>query len=82
MELYTQILAHLLSQENAQVTFPGLQITASEIVEQQCYQALCKIKAIIEDDSLTDEACFTQIEAIVCTLEEIGSDGGVRHDFS
>ena len=40
-----------------------------------------KIKAVIEDDSLTDETCFAKIEEIVCILESVGSGGGSRHDF-
>ena len=40
-----------------------------------------KIKNIIENDDLTDKECFERIEEIVCVLEDIGSDGGGRHDF-
>lgn len=81
MELYSEILAHYLSQETAQIIFPDLKINANEIVELQCYQALCRIKEIIQDETLDDEACFLQIEEIICTLEGIGSNGGIRHDF-
>ena len=35
MELNVEILAHLLTQENAQIVFPELQLTAAEIVESQ-----------------------------------------------
>ena len=78
MELYKEILAKVLEQESIHVIFPDLNINASEIVETQSYRALEKIKAIIEDDSLSEFMC---IEKIVCVLEEIGSDGGTRHDF-
>ena len=78
MELYKEILVKVLEQPTAHAVFPGLQISATEIVELQCYQALEKIKAIIEDDSLAEFMC---IEGIVCVLEEIGSNGGSRHDF-
>ena len=44
-------------------------------------QGTAKIKAIIEDDSLEDKECFRKIEEIVCAFEEIGSNGGSRHDF-
>ena len=54
---------------------------AKEIVEMKCYEALQKIKAVIEDDSLGDAECFEKIERIVCSLEAIGSNGGSRHDF-
>ena len=52
-----------------------------DLIELNCYQTLKKIKAIIEDDSLDDPECFYRIEQIVCAFEEIGSDGGNRHDF-
>ena len=81
MELHSEILAHYLSQEGAQIIFPDLHLSAKEIVEQQCYQALCKIKDIIQDETLDDAECFARIEGIICTLEELGSNGGNRHDF-
>lgn len=81
MDLYVEILAHYLSQENAHVVFPNLQLNSKEIVEMQCYQALQQIKSIIEDDSLEDDTCFARIEEIVCAFEKIGSGGGIRHDF-
>ena len=81
MELYKEILAHYLAQEDAQIVFPDLQLTAKEIVEMQCYQALCRIKNILHDDTLEDDACFLKIEEIICTFEVLGSNGGNRHDF-
>lgn len=81
MELHAEILAHYLSKENAQIVFPDLQLNAAEILQLQCYQALRRIKAIIQDDTLEDAECFTRIEEIICALEEIGSSGGVRHDL-
>ena len=44
-------------------------------------RALCKIKAIVEDDTIEDPECFMRIEEIVCTLEELGSNGGFCPDF-
>lgn len=81
MELGVEILAHFLAQQNAQITFPELKLNATEIVALQCYQTLCKIQEILRDDTLEDKECFARIERIVCAFEEIGSDGGVRHDF-
>ena len=40
-----------------------------------------QIKAIIEDDRLNDSECFQKIEEIIRAFEEIGSGGGIRHDF-
>lgn len=82
MELFQEILYHVLAKENIQISFPQLKNTdATKIVELECYQALRKIKAILEDEALSDSACFQQIEAIVCTFEELGSSCGTRHDF-
>ena len=82
MELYQEILCHVFANEKIQVSFPELINTdVTRIVELECYKALCKIKAILEDDSLADSECFQQIEEIVCAFEELGSGGGNRHDF-
>ena len=82
MELYQEILCHVLANEKVQVSFPELVNTdVIKIVELECYKALAKIKAIIEDDALADSECFQQIEEIVCAFEELGSGGGSRHDF-
>lgn len=48
------------------------------MIEIESFNALQKIKAIIENDSFSDFEC---IEEIVCVFEEIGSNGGSRHDF-
>ncbi len=81
MELYKEILSQYLSQEQAQIIFPDLHLSAKEIVQLQCYQALQKIKDILHDDTLEDQECFMKIEEIICTFEELGSNGGNRHDF-
>lgn len=79
MELYKEILIHVLSEERVHDSFPNLKFDPAEITEGQCYKALKK--AIIDDDSLEDAECFMKIEEIVCALEEIGSNGGRCHDF-
>ena len=82
MELYQEILCHVFANEKIQVSFPNLINTdLTKIVELECYKALGKIKAILEDDTLADSECFQQIEEIICTFEELGSGGGSRHDF-
>ena len=82
MELYQEILCHVLANEKVQVSFPELVNTdVTKVVELECYKALGKIKAILEDDAFADSECFQQIEEIVCTFEELGSGGGNRHDF-
>lgn len=81
MELYEEILIHALQNHPIQVTFPDLKIDGKELVEMTCYDALRKIKAVLEDDQLDDEECFMKIEEIVCVFEALGSDAGSRHDF-
>ena len=81
MELGIEILARFLAQQNAQITFSDLKLSASEILELQCYQTLRKIQEIVRDDTLEDKECFERIERIICVFEQIGSGGGVRHDF-
>ena len=76
-----ELLSHILAQGEAQITFPQQNEPFTQIVEGQCYQALCKIKTIIEDDRLNDSECFQKIEEIIRAFEEIGSSGGIRHDF-
>lgn len=75
MELYMEIFQKRIKDN------PVLADEIHKIVEMECYQALCKIKQILSDETLSDSECFYQIEAIVCALEEIGSNGGGRHDF-
>lgn len=55
MDLYKEILAAVLEKENIEISFPSLKMNAKEIMELECYKALQKIKAVIEDDSLEDE---------------------------
>lgn len=81
MELYEEILVKRLASERMEITFPDLKVNAAEIVQMECYKVLQKIKAIIEDDSLDDGACFMKIEEIICAFEDAGSSGGLRHDF-
>ena len=79
MELYKELLLQILSEENMQISFNNLNV--NELLESVCYRTLCRIKEIIEDDTLDDPECFMKIEEIVCVLEEVGSRGGIRHDF-
>jgi len=81
MELYKEILTHVLSHEEVQVSFPNLKIDAQKIVETAAYMALRNIKEIIHDESLEDNECFKKIEAIIIEFEALGSDGGFRHDY-
>jgi hypothetical protein len=81
MELYKDILAHALLNEQVEISFRGRKPNIENIVNNACYQALVKIKTVIEDDSLEDKECFMKIEKIICAFEELGSTCGARHDF-
>ncbi len=81
MDLYKEILIKIIEKEKIKITFENFDINTSEIVELRCYQALQKIKTIIEDDIFNDDECFMRIEKIVKLFEGLGSDGGVCHDF-
>ena len=43
-----------------------------------CCTTLAAIRQVLNDHTLSDFEC---IEKIVCLLEDIGSNGGIRHDF-
>ena len=78
MELYQEILRHILADGKIQVSFPELTNSDStKIVELECYKALRKIKAILEDDSLEDSECFYRIEEIVCVFEDLAAAAGM-----
>lgn len=54
---------------------------AESIIHTRCYQELCSIRNILSDERLDDAACFERIERILEVFEQLGSDGGSRHDF-
>ncbi len=81
MDFYREIIINVLKDENVKVSFPDLKLDAKKIVELECYKALKEIRNILDDDSLDDATCFQKIEEIVCVFEEMGFNGGSRHDF-
>ena len=80
-DLFRHIFVQALITGEIQVRFDGVGSTVSEIIEGKCYRTLQKIREILDDHTLSDESCFVQIEEIVCAFEQLGSDGGSRHDF-
>ncbi|MGN1017154.1 MAG: hypothetical protein ACI4PL_09190 [Faecousia sp.] len=78
MELYAEILIHKMANL---ITPQEMSSIVSQIVEGECYRTLEKIRAILRDDTLSDQECFLKIEEMICALEEIGSNAGYRHDF-
>ena len=81
MQLFHEIFAQAINDGKIQITVHCGEQAVAEVIEGICYQAIAKIKAIIQDDSLSDRECFAKIEEIVCVLEEIGINCGNRHDF-
>ena len=81
MELYKEILTKIQAEGAPQGILPVPEIPPAELLELTCYQALLRIKAVVEDEKLEDSECFMKIEEILCLLEDLGSDGGFRHDF-
>ena len=79
MELWQEILRKEIKRSKKNGTSEEEYIRG--VIDSVSYRALKSIKEIIEDKSLSDAECFMKIEKIVCVLEEIGSDGGARHDF-
>lgn len=51
------------------------------LVSDAAGRALLRIRAILADETLSDETCFAKIEAVVSLLEELGIRCGGRHDF-
>ena len=79
MNLYGEILAKALEGHSIYVTIEGADV--QKLVETSCYQALEQIKAVLEDDTLSDPDCFQKIEKIMEVYEHLGSGAGSRHDF-
>ena len=51
------------------------------LVSDAADRMLLKIRDILADETLNDEACFQKIEAIVSLFKEMGISPGGRHDF-
>ena len=77
MELFREIRREYLREKSRK----HRKMRAEAMVGKVCYRALCEIKKIVEDETLSDKECFYRVEAIVRVLERIGSNGGFRHDF-
>lgn len=76
MELYDEILLKFLKEEGLARSFDP-----ETLIRDKAYDALSKIKRVVEDDTLDDKECFWRIEEIVRIFEEMGSQIESRHDF-
>ena len=81
MKMYEQILVKALENETVQVVCPNVKLNPTEIVQLNCYQAIEKIRDVLQNEDLEDVDCFMRIEEIVNTLEDLGVDVDGRHDF-
>ena len=81
MKMYEQILVKALENETVQVVFPNVKLNPTEIVQLNCYQAIEKIRDVLQNEDLEDVDCFMRIEEIVNTLEDLGVDVDGRHDL-
>lgn len=82
MNLFAELLVYVLSTRKLELEVVGWDLeTLAGAMNGEALIALTQIKDILEDDSLSDPECFHKIEAIVSTLECIGSGAGTRHDF-
>lgn len=77
MELYYKILADYF----ARYGYLGQMVDASPVIQDRCYQAICRIKGILEDDTMEDPECIIKIEEIMQVLEGNGIEIESRHDF-
>lgn len=80
MDFLREILIKALENQRIEISCPELTVDAADLVEMRSYAALCKIKEIVDDECLDDQACFHRIEEILLVLEFLGS-GSTRHDF-
>ena len=80
MEFWQSILLHILQNGRAEVVFPQIQDIAA-LFENECYQTLLNIKAILEDETYTDKECFSKIENSILEFEKYGALNSNRHDF-
>lgn len=79
MDLYKEMIAEILQKKLLQQICENLNV--EHILKMECYRALKEIKECLEDEPLDDAGCFMKIEEIVSIFEDMGSDGGSRHDF-
>ena len=80
MKLYKEILLKILSNNDLEVTFKGIEFDYNKLLENKTYLALEKIKTILQDESTDDKSCLEKIEKIVATYETLPTLN--EYDFS
>ena len=76
MQLATELLAKLLENQQINVTFPNLNLTAPELLEASSYQALCQIREILCDNQLSDPECFEKLNVLSACLSSLAQTVG------
>ena len=82
LEFNTDILARVLAEAGAAIVVGGgdSRQIVGDMVHDRCCRALWEIREVLNDNSLSDPACFEKIEGILSVLETLGPGGGSRHD--
>lgn len=82
MNFYDSMVHGLLVKiwEKAGLTKEDLKTMAEALMKDAACRALEDIRRVLDDDRLDDPNCFQRIEEIVKIYEEMGSNGGSRHD--
>ena len=78
MELMNETLAQIISEQILKMSMLETYEDLQHLAKDRYFLALKEIKAILEDDSLSDFLC---VEKIVRVYERMGSGCGCRHDF-
>ena len=83
LEFNTYVLARVLTEAGAAIVVGGddSRRIVRDMVHDRCCLALWEIQKVLDDDGLSDPACFEKIEGIVSALKALGPGGGSRHDF-
>ena len=83
LEFNTYALARVLTEAGAAIVVGGddSRQIVGDMVHDRCCRALWEIREVLNDDSLSDPACFGKIEGILSVLETLGPGGGSRHDL-
>lgn len=82
LEFNSYILARVLTEAGAAIVVGGddSRQIVRDMVRDRCCRSLWEIQRVLDDDSLSDPACFEKIEGVLSALETLGPGGG-RHDF-
>ena len=80
MELFKELLKEILYEEEKviRIEFDISEKKILKAIDSKCFEALAKIKRIIQNEMLSD---FEAIEEIVSLFENMNIDFGERHDF-